>query len=384
MPPVHKRLYANPNRPNNQAVLQANPGGPQSARPQSENQGGGSGTFQGGGGGGGQSQYLGQFSATAYGPPWNSMQGYGVTADGTDLRPAKQVYGVAVDPKVIPMGTYLHINPNPFNYNGTFKAFDTGGAIKGRRIDFYDWRGRTKQQGWGVKNVQVYKATDPSSRMTPPSTGGGVNIPNPLSVVTGAVDVVDDAATAIVEFLRIVLSPKALGEFISKAVAYTLKLVFKAIWDFVIAPIVHWHQRAVMYYWEKTLLSRGDSGADSILDQPGVKGFVTFSFWATGYAIFWAKVDKERSLSTDPHRTALGSLIRGFGNTRARGRLVKPKDVKKKTPQKPTPQESSVNIVEQRRVAAERPRQVKVSGHRDDSQVTETADVVTPESEGNA
>lgn len=306
----------------------------------------------------GTAKYLGKFSATAYGPPWNSMQGYGVTADGTDLRPAKKVYGVAVDPKVIPLGTLLNIQPNPFGYSGTFKAFDTGGAIKGNRIDFYDWRGRTTQRKWGVKNVQVYKASGPNSKLEPPASGGGLSlpsIPNPLNVV-------DEAAKAIVDFLKFILSPKAIGEFIAKAVAFVVKSIFKAIWQYVIAPIVHWHQRAVMYYWDVTLLARGRTNAKSVLDEPGVKGFVTFSFWATGYAILWAKVDGERSLSADPHRTALGSLIRGFGNTRARGRLVKPKDVKRKTPQKPTPQESSVEIIEQRRLAAERPRQVRVSG----------------------
>jgi 3D (Asp-Asp-Asp) domain-containing protein len=65
------------------------------------------------------------------------------------------MYGVAVDPNVIPLGSKLKISPNPFNYGGTFTAFDTGGAIKGHRIDFYDWRGRAKQNGWGHRNVSV-------------------------------------------------------------------------------------------------------------------------------------------------------------------------------------------------------------------------------------
>lgn len=98
---------------------------------------------------------LGTFVSTSYGPPWGGIQGQGVTAGGVDLKDGKQVYGVAVDPKVIPLGSTLQITPNPFNYNGEFLAFDTGGAIKGKRIDFYDWRGRTEQKGWGRKSVKV-------------------------------------------------------------------------------------------------------------------------------------------------------------------------------------------------------------------------------------
>lgn len=311
----------------------------------------------------GQSQPLGRFSATAYGPPWEGIQGTGTTADGTDLRPARKVYGVAVDPKVIPLGTFLLIQPNPFdNYSGTFKAFDTGSAIKGNRIDFYDWRGRASQKKWGVKQVQVYKANRPDDKMTQAPTGGSIgglfphlNLPNPLSVV-------DEAAGAVVDLIKFVLSPKAIGDLLAKIVAYLLKFIGKAVWQYVIAPVFHWHQRAAAYYWQNTVLADGTDSAKSVLDAPGVKATVTLFFWVTGYAILWAKVDDDRALITDPHKTALGSLIRGVGNTRARGHLVKPKDVKKKTQQKPEPQASSAKIVEQRTLAATRPRQVRVSG----------------------
>lgn len=95
------------------------------------------------------------FSATSYGPPWGGIQGTGVTATGVDLTNSPHIYGVAVDPNVIPLGKRLRISPNPFNYGGAFKAFDTGGAIQGNRIDFYDWRGRDEQLGWGTRNVEV-------------------------------------------------------------------------------------------------------------------------------------------------------------------------------------------------------------------------------------
>src|SRR3954467_14651740 len=99
---------------------------------------------------------MGSFTATAYGPPWGGIQGGGTTATGIDLHSSPHKLIVAVDPNVIPLGSKLKIWPNPFNDpNLIFTAADTGGAIKGNRIDFYDWRGRAKQNAWGIQHVSV-------------------------------------------------------------------------------------------------------------------------------------------------------------------------------------------------------------------------------------
>jgi 3D (Asp-Asp-Asp) domain-containing protein len=100
----------------------------------------------------------GRFMTTAYGPPWGGIQGGGTTATGVNLRRSPHVYGVAVDPSVIPLGTQVYASPNPFGRTGPFRAFDTGGAIKGNRLDFYDWRGRKRQNAWGRKMVRVSSA----------------------------------------------------------------------------------------------------------------------------------------------------------------------------------------------------------------------------------
>lgn len=121
----------------------------------------------------------GKYVATAYGPPWNSLEGSGVTARGTRLAPRPVLkmtgpYVVAVDPAVVPLGTKLYIWPNPFDYKGPFTADDTGGAIKGRRIDFYDPRGRLSQNTWGRRIVRV--SIDPSTLHMPAApweAGGG-------------------------------------------------------------------------------------------------------------------------------------------------------------------------------------------------------------------
>jgi 3D (Asp-Asp-Asp) domain-containing protein len=97
----------------------------------------------------------GGFVSTAYGPPWGGIEGGGTTATGIDLSKSPHVYIVAVDPSVIPLHSKLKISPNPFGYGGSFSAEDTGGAIKGNRIDFYDWKGRSDQNRWGVRHVNV-------------------------------------------------------------------------------------------------------------------------------------------------------------------------------------------------------------------------------------
>lgn len=100
------------------------------------------------------------FTATAYGPPWNSENGSGKTATGIQLAPEPTgtpgPYIVAVDPSVIPLGTKLKIWPNPFgDPNIVFSAQDTGGAIQGNRIDFLDMISRNSQDAWGSRPVQV-------------------------------------------------------------------------------------------------------------------------------------------------------------------------------------------------------------------------------------
>ena len=73
-------------------------------------------------------------------------KGYGITASGT-----KAVKGtVAVDPRVIPLGSKLYVE----GY-GYATAQDTGSAIKGNKIDlFYDSLYEAKK--FGRKNLTVY------------------------------------------------------------------------------------------------------------------------------------------------------------------------------------------------------------------------------------
>lgn len=85
--------------------------------------------------------------ATAYDPTAGSK-----TAIGTRAR----VGAVAVDPKVIPLGSKLYIESmDGFASYGYATAEDTGGAIKGNRIDLF-YNSNAEANRFGRRNVKVY------------------------------------------------------------------------------------------------------------------------------------------------------------------------------------------------------------------------------------
>lgn len=77
---------------------------------------------------------------------------YGITASGTKARPGV----VAVDPRVIPLGTKLYIESLDGTKDYGFAvAEDTGGAIKGNKIDLY-FNTYNECINFGRRNVKVY------------------------------------------------------------------------------------------------------------------------------------------------------------------------------------------------------------------------------------
>ena len=57
---------------------------------------------------------------------------------------------IAVDPSVIPLGTKVYVE----GY-GYAIAADTGGAIKGNRVDLF-FNTEAEASNWGVRNLDVY------------------------------------------------------------------------------------------------------------------------------------------------------------------------------------------------------------------------------------
>lgn len=98
-----------------------------------------------------------QMKATAYTADYASTgkspgdPAFGITASGTVAKRNNDSYSsVAVDPRIIPLGTKLYIE----GY-GYAIAEDTGGAIKGNRLDLF-FNSNSEVDNWGVRWVNVY------------------------------------------------------------------------------------------------------------------------------------------------------------------------------------------------------------------------------------
>lgn len=86
-------------------------------------------------------------TATAYTADCTGCSG--ITATGIDLRNDRDKKVIAVDPNVIPLGTRVYVE----GY-GEAIAGDTGGAIKGNKIDIHVPT-KDKAYQWGVRKVNV-------------------------------------------------------------------------------------------------------------------------------------------------------------------------------------------------------------------------------------
>ncbi|KAA0965080.1 LysM peptidoglycan-binding domain-containing protein [Sporosarcina sp. ANT_H38] len=86
-------------------------------------------------------------SATAYTAYCNGCTG--ITKTGINLRENSELKVIAVDPNVIKLGTKVHVEGYGYAIAG-----DTGGSIKGNKIDVFI---PTKSDAykWGRKNVKI-------------------------------------------------------------------------------------------------------------------------------------------------------------------------------------------------------------------------------------
>ena len=90
-------------------------------------------------------------TATAYAPgPHDNAQWGNKTFSGTQVRPGV----IAVDPRIIPLGSRVAIKYPNGNIEYAI-AEDTGGAIKGHRIDVAKWTVAEARE-FGIKPVKVY------------------------------------------------------------------------------------------------------------------------------------------------------------------------------------------------------------------------------------
>ena len=86
----------------------------------------------------------GSFSATAYCLSGKTAMGHGVRRGI-----------IAADPRVLRLGSRITINAGP--WSGTYLVSDTGGGIKGKRIDIWV-PGCSEARRFGRRTVQVFGA----------------------------------------------------------------------------------------------------------------------------------------------------------------------------------------------------------------------------------
>ncbi len=103
-------------------------------------------------------------TATAYNANWNSNGRW--TGQGSAIGLPLGHGIVAVDPRVIPLGSRLYVQ----GY-GLAVAADTGSAIVGDRIDLFFWGSAPQIAAFGIRPLKVYVLNDPGlpSVPVPPS-----------------------------------------------------------------------------------------------------------------------------------------------------------------------------------------------------------------------
>ena len=103
-------------------------------------------------------KYVGEFYITMYAATIEQCGSTsGITASGRKCTEDPTCHTVAVDPKVIPLGTYLMIE----GYEGIiFRADDTGSAINGYDIDIYTDSEAESKKFNNQSNVKVWIVED--------------------------------------------------------------------------------------------------------------------------------------------------------------------------------------------------------------------------------
>lgn len=98
--------------------------------------------------------------ATAYAPGAHDNDQWGnKTFLGTQVRPGI----IAVDPRIIPLGSRVYIQ-YPDGHGEYAVAEDTGGAIKGNRIDVAKWT-VNEAEDFGIQHVKVFVLDSPDTHI---------------------------------------------------------------------------------------------------------------------------------------------------------------------------------------------------------------------------
>lgn len=172
---------------------------------------------------------------------------------------------------------------------------------------------------------------------------------------------ISDPTDFLSEAFSVLTDFRKLGQLAAEGFSWFLRLIAKAVWDYVVAPVVHWTERAVSWYWVNFFGEGVEQGSGFGYQLRNNAGTITILFWSMGYAILWS--NGESTSLIDPHESMLGQGIKGITGRIARRKLIEPKKVKEKTPEKPTPKVSVVKVEKQDTFSVGRKRPVTVGGN---------------------
>lgn len=188
--------------------------------------------------------------------------------------------------------------------------------------------------------------------------------------IEGAVGTALDAGEFLAEMAETLLDFRKLGQLAVEAFTWFLRLFLKALWDYVIAPVFHWTERAVVWYGDNFFGSGAEQGSGVGAQLRANAAIVTIGFWAIGYGVLWTDGDSMSPVSGG-HNSMLGQAVKGIEGKIARRNLVKPNKVKEKTPNKPKPKASTVQIERSQTFSVGRKRPVSVTSSNSESEPKE-------------
>lgn len=232
---------------------------------------------------------------------------------------------------------------------GQYEEGETEGNGEQRAPKFY----RLAEEGLKKAGLTGY-AGEPEGTLGEPKLPG-------QELVEGAVNDAESVGQFLGELAQTLFNFKKLGALAASAMAWFLRLIAKAIWDYVIHPALDWVERATAWYWTNFFGTGVEQGSGVGYQLRNNAGIITIAFWAFGYGALFTDGESLAPVGKASN-TMLGQQFKAAEGKIARRSLIKPSEVKDKTPDKPKPKSSTVPIQRTQTFSVGRKRAVTVTG----------------------
>lgn len=220
------------------------------------------------------------------------------------------------------------------NRSVTVKVNDRGGAIQGDHFDM----ARAPATALGMINAGLVHA-----RFQILSGTGNANPVASPSPSTSLAATATDAGGTVLG-----VAADALGLFLLEII----KDIGLGVADYIIVPAWHWNLRGIANYQQKLFDVK-----NNVYAMPA-----TAAFWGLGYVLLFTDPDKPGLKPAPARRSRLARHARSLQSVPARKSLIKPEDVKEKTPKKPKPVTSSATVTSTGTMSTSRTIPVTVTG----------------------